>query len=46
MPGYAGDDEVRAGHRHGRRRFLQKPFSFEAFAAELRGIDGPRDSES
>jgi hypothetical protein len=40
------DEESRAGHRDGSWQFLQKPFSFEALATELCGIDGPRDPES
>jgi two-component system KDP operon response regulator KdpE len=41
MSGYLEDDGVRAGHRDGRWRLLQKPFSFETLAAELREPAGP-----
>jgi CheY-like chemotaxis protein len=41
MTGYAEDAEVRAGHRDGSWRILEKPFSFEALAAELRTLSGP-----
>jgi len=41
MTGYAEDAEIRAGHRDGSWRILEKPFSFEALAAELRTAGGP-----